>query len=111
MKNEMKDYRDSLKKKIDENAADTDWEAVRDELALRIGYYQHERLIHLIVTMTFAIMTVLSFILIYYNPLCILLSVLLLALTVPYIWHYYFLENTVQLLYTYMYKLRERCGK
>ena len=108
MKNEVKDFRNYVRVTLYEDSPDTDWKKLESDLSLRIGYYQHERLIHLIVTMTFALMTVISFILIHQNVTFAALSVLLLALTIPYIWHYYFLENTVQLLYTYMYEVRKK---
>ena len=66
-----------------------------------IGYFMHERLIHLIVTVLFAIMTVACFLVIAVTEKIILvpLAAALLCLMIPYIKHYYFLENTVQKLY------------
>lgn len=64
--------------------------------------FQAERLIHLIVTMFIGLFTVL-FILVYifYPSLAILIvSGLFLILLIPYIFHYYSLENGVQRLYT-----------
>ena len=40
----------------------------------------------------------------------VLLSVLFLCLTVPYVMHYYFLENSVQALYKLYYEAKELCG-
>lgn len=60
--------------------------------------FQHERLIHLIVTVTFAVITVLSL----FAPLLTGImtlygfTMLLLVLLVPYIFHYYTLENETQ---------------
>ena len=81
-------------------------------LLTRIKFYQHERLIHLIVTMTFAIMTVISFFILMTSggTGAILLSLLFLGLTVPYVMHYYFLENSVQALYKLYYEAKELCG-
>jgi len=81
-------------------------------LLTRIKFYQHERLIHLIVTMTFAIMTVISFFMLVTEgtAAAVLLSVLFLCLTVPYVMHYYFLENSVQALYKLYYEAKELCG-
>lgn len=79
----------------------------RRELAakvlVQIQFFQHERLIHLIVTVTFAILTVLSiFAFLALEQIGLLaLCILLLVLLVPYIRHYYILENGVQKLYTY----------
>jgi len=81
-------------------------------LLTRIKFYQHERLIHLIVTMTFAIMTVISFFMLVTEgtAAAVLLSVLFLCLTVPYVMHYYFLENSVQALYKLYYEAKELFG-
>ncbi|MBD5113672.1 MAG: hypothetical protein HDT46_00480 [Ruminococcaceae bacterium] len=69
-----------------------------ESIRINIGFFQHERLIHLIVTMTFALLTVISLGLtvseIYFLPL----FVLFLVLEVPYVFHYYRLENGVQKL-------------
>lgn len=75
--------------------------ALRREVLVQIGFMQHERLIHFLVTMLFAILFLLSMGLLLFCPsigLC-LLTLLLLGLLIPYIAHYYFLENTVQKCY------------
>ena len=56
-------------------------EAFLSELLTRIGFYQHERLVHLIVTMTFAIMTVISIFMLVtaYTLAALLLSLLFLS--------------------------------
>ena len=76
---------------------------LRSQALVQIGFFQHERFIHLIVTMTFAILTVVSLMTICitgYLPLAALM-LLLLILLVPYIRHYYILENGTQTLYRY----------
>ena len=70
----------------------------------QIAFFQHERLVHLIVTALFAILgfTVLAIILITGPDGSILLYPLFLAiviLLIPYIWHYFLLENGVQKMY------------
>lgn len=82
---------------------------MRAELLQRIAFYQHERLIHLIVTMSFGFFFMIS-LLIYLlkgGIGLLLLSALFLILLVPYIKHYYFLENSVQKMYTYYYKIEK----
>lgn len=108
MKNEIVEYRKSIKEKIDADAPETDWCELSETLMTRIKFYQHERLIHLIVTMTFALMTVMSFGMIMLNTMFVLLALLFLALVIPYIFHYYLLENSVQELYTFYYTVYER---
>ncbi len=70
-------------------------------ILVQISFFQHERLIHLIVTVLFALMTVGVFGICVLNPSIpfFLLEFMLLVLLVPYIRHYFILENTVQQMY------------
>ena len=73
------------------------------KMLIQIQFFQHERLIHLIVTVTFAILTVMSvlgFVATAQIGLLILTGMFFMLL-VPYIRHYYILENGVQKLYQY----------
>lgn len=67
----------------------------------KLHQFQHERFIHLIVMVLFALCTVMTILVIaVFEKLTLIpLAALLLVLLVPYIKHYFFLENTVQLLY------------
>lgn len=78
-----------------------------EKLLKQITFFQHERLIHLIVTVTFALLMMLAviFTAISETAFCLALPAVLLILLVPYIRHYYILENGVQKLYTYYDKL------
>ena len=78
-------------------------EALTRELLTQIQFFQHERLIHLIVTHMFALATMLILVaLVYFKTISmLLLFVMLLVLLFPYIIHYYHLENGTQKLYTY----------
>lgn len=73
----------------------------------QIGFFQHERLIHLIVTVFTGIIAVLCLLfgLLTQNLSLLLLFILLLCLFVPYILHYYLLENNVQKMYEQYDKL------
>lgn len=103
------------RKHIDEillQAADgTDWDRVLAEHLTQISFFQHERLVHLIVTVTFAILTMLAF-----SVCCIAeymavlpLIALFLVLLVPYIAHYYTLENEVQKIYRQYDEIIKHC--
>ena len=108
MKNEVKEYISEVEIRLrDKDGIDKRFVS---EMLTRIQFYQHERLIHLIVTMTFAIMTVISFYMLVtsYSLPALLLSLLFLGLVIPYIAHYYFLENSVQKLYRLYYETLER---
>lgn len=94
---------------------------VRDKLKehlTQIGFFQHERLIHLIVTVTFALLEMLAILLsvIADSLFSILLPVVILILLVPYIRHYYILEKEVQKMYMQydrilrLYRMAESSG-
>ena len=78
-----------------------DWEKIIQIHLIQVGFFQHERLIHLIVTVTFAIMEIISLglTIFQFTPFLGALSILLLILLIPYIRHYYILENEVQKMY------------
>lgn len=74
------------------------------EFEIKISYFQHERLIHLMVTLSFALFLLLSIGSIFLFPSEFLISAILLTciffgLTIGYVFHYYFLENSVQKMY------------
>ncbi len=101
MKKRIISYRQLVDSLLDENSDKTDWESVLEEHLIQIGFFQHERLIHLIVTVTFAIMTLMSIvasIMLMEIPLFVL-ALLFLVLLIPYIFHYYILENETQKMY------------
>ncbi|MDD6810513.1 MAG: hypothetical protein PUD93_01400 [Lachnospiraceae bacterium] len=79
----------------------------KKELLTQIEFFQHERLVHLIVTVTFAVLTMLAIVgvLLTPQPALFALILLLLILLIPYIRHYYILENGVQKLYGYYDRL------
>lgn len=87
-----------------------EWSKILEEHLTQIGFFQHERLIHLIVTVTFALMTLISMIasVAICMPLLLVLSLLFLVLLVPYIFHYYTLENEVQKMYAQYDEIRKR---
>ena len=74
----------------------------KEDLLTHISFFQHERLIHLLVTIFTGIIAILLFLttLFIENILIVILFLLMLCLFIPYIFHYYFLENKVQELYT-----------
>lgn len=80
---------------------DTNWEEAIKEHLEQVQMFQHERLIHLIVTVLFALMTtaVLVGMVISFHISLVILLIPLLILLFPYINHYYLLENSVQKMY------------
>lgn len=93
----------NYRKYIDEllSRDNLDWEAVIREHLIQISFFQHERLIHLIVTITFALLEVIvvGWLVMSFTPEVGLLALAILVLLIPYIRHYYILENEVQKMY------------
>ena len=84
-----------------------DWKYIKQEHITQVAFFQHERLAHLIVTVTFAVLellTVCAYVIVgaldstLSFPLLIL-ALLIIVLLIPYIKHYYLLENEVQKMY------------
>ncbi len=82
---------------------------IKDHLT-KIQFFQHERLIHLIVTLFYALFALLSFLLAFIHPLLLIIPTLLLIFLIFYVVHYFFLENTVQALYK-QYDQMKACEK
>lgn len=99
MKKQINDYL----KYLENNKVD------KKDLLVKISFYQHERLIHLIVTCLVAISAVLfTFMgLLLNNYLLLIISIILFILFTFYILHYYFLENSIQKLYLYYDKIKQ----
>ena len=72
-----------------------EWKKILQEHLTQIAFFQHERLVHAILTM----MSIIASIMIS-NLMLLVLTLLFLVLLVPYIMHYYTLENEVQKMYT-----------
>lgn len=82
----------------------TDSELLEEILAEhkdKIAFMQHERIVHFLVTMMFAIiLTILISTLLFTQNLAVLALVTIMVVLIAfYIKHYYFLENTVQKMY------------
>ena len=92
MKEKLKDFINRL-----ENEKDID----TNLLLTRIQFYQHERLVHFLVTFFVGLCTVLFLLgfLFLENVFLLVLFLLTMCLFVPYIFYYYSLENGVQKLY------------
>ena len=108
MEERLKNYLDKMEKQsaLWKNGSDMTGEDKRreiDDMLIQIRFFQHERLIHLIVTVTFALLTIIAILgtLLVPQPALFVLVLLLLVLLVPYVRHYYILENGVQKLYRY----------
>lgn len=113
MTKQIRAYLELLERFFRAEHTDEEIEQMRAELLRRIKFYQHERLIHLIVTMSFGVFFMLSLILYLSQGGAglLLLTVLFLVMLAAYIKHYYFLENSVQNMYLYYYRIGESITK
>lgn len=77
------------------------------ELLTQISFFQHERLIHLIVTFFVGFLFLFLMTVTYFLPTTVLYigDLLTLLLLLAYIRHYFILENGVQRMYTYYDKV------
>ena len=66
---------------------------------IKISFFQHERLIHLIVTIFYAVLFLIFLSLGILNYLFLIIAFILLIFLLFYIVHYFRLENGVQYLY------------
>ena len=107
MKKYVQQTMDAVQKYIDEqmkNAPEDKTREVLAEFETKISYFQHERLIHLMVTLAFAAFLLFSIFCLFVLPVeflvaGILLTLIFFGLTIGYVMHYYFLENSVQKMY------------
>ena len=89
-----------------------DWAGLARFHRMQIEYMQHERLIHLLVTLFFGLCAMLTMFFFVLHPQVAvgILLLLLLALVVPYIAHYYKLENGLQRWYHLANEIESRGG-
>lgn len=113
MKKQIQRYNEYIAKLLAENDPKQDWEKIAEDYLTKVAFYQHERLIHLIVTVLFALMECIVVVsaAIAGGIGLMVLALAILILLIPYIGHYYFLENTVQKMYLIYDEIRERTGK
>ncbi|MDO4870709.1 MAG: hypothetical protein Q3996_01275 [Candidatus Saccharibacteria bacterium] len=90
-----------------DNPDDYNLKLVIDEHLRQLGFLQHERLIHLIVTMCVLIFAALIGIIATVYPMFVIIALILIGLELCYLAHYYFLENTTQRWYGLYNQLRE----
>lgn len=107
MEKRIKNYRRYMDELLEKPVEDVS--KVKAEHLTQISFFQHERLVHLIVTVTFALLEMLALLLAMLFPgiSTLLLVAVILILLVPYIRHYYILENEVQKMYGQYDKLCE----
>lgn len=96
----MKKYLYDYIKEIDEliNNKKINKDIVNNHL-VKISFFQHERLIHLLVTLFYALLFILFLGLGFLYWMFFIIAFILLVFLICYIIHYFHLENGVQYLY------------
>lgn len=113
MADRIRQYLTYISKLLESENGDINWEEEMKKHLVQIAFFAHERLIHLLVTITFAILTVIVFLYTIYNfsiPMLLLIFALM-CLMIPYIKHYYLLENSVQMMYEQYDRMQEKVGR
>ena len=105
MRDYIKKYVNEIDEKINDNHKFNKEEI--DDFKLKLNLFQKERIIHLIITLSFAFFTFLVIFLTKYNLIMFIPFFIFLIFDLFYISHYFFLENKVQ----YMYKQYDKMKK
>lgn len=96
----MRKYLEEYTKEIDEKITSKQIteKDMKDHL-IKIKFFQHERLIHLLVTLSYGLFLFLSVMIFTKVLLFIIITYIVLIVLLFYVRHYFFLENHVQYLY------------
>ena len=97
MLNKLREYQQWIKKELTKPMK----EELREYHNQKIHEFQHERLIHLLVTLTVGIVLLLSVFATFliHEPMLYIIDGIFFLLFIPYLFHYRGLENGVQRLY------------
>lgn len=97
----LKKYMKTVNERLTGYAGSKELEEILSEHKDKISFMQHERIVHFLVTMMFALIlsVFMTAALILENPMLLVLVAIIIVLLSFYIKHYYFLENTVQEMY------------
>ena len=96
LKSYSKEIEELLKKKVTK-------EDIEKHL-IKISFFQHERQIHLMVTLAYALFLLGSMFFLMIHPIFAIIPFFLVCFLIPYVIHYFHLENGVQ----YLYKLYDQ---
>ena len=104
MKKYITNYIEEIDKKIEDKQITK--EDIENHL-IKISFFQHERLIHLIVTVFYAVFMFLSIIVFLKEWLFVIITYLILIILLFYVKYYFFIENRTQYLYIQYDKMKE----
>ena len=108
MKNYLKNYIKETDKLIKDKKIT---KKLKEEHLIKIDFFKHERLIHLLVTLFYGLYT---FIFLYFSTIYasfVIIFFIFLVILLFYVVHYFRLENGVQYLYKEYDKMNEILGE
>ena len=110
MRKKILKYKAEIDEMLKNPPKDIDYAEEERKHLIQIQFFMHERLVHEIIMVLFALSTILVFIETVRTAeiLFAVLLVALLILLVPYIMHYYVLENSVQYMYEQYNEMERR---
>lgn len=110
----LKKHQKFVEDRLEQEGKNYDWEGLREFHQEQIGYLQHERMVHMFVMLFVALFLVVSMLgtfasdgVMFWYPI----DILLLGLTLPYVVHYFRLENGVQYYYHLANRINAKCGR
>lgn len=97
----LTNYMNIIAERLDKCHNKPELERILAEHMDKIAFMQHERIVHFLVTMLFALVLSIFMVgmLLTDNIMLLVLVTIIVVLLAFYIKHYYFLENTVQKMY------------
>mgnify|MGYP005801259485 CR=1 FL=1 len=105
MREYMREYIKEVDKKISDNHKFSNEEI--EDFLFKMNLFQRERVIHLGITLSYVFFTILFLFLTKYIFMMFIIFFILLIFDGFYVYHYFFLENSVQ----YMYKQYDKMKK
>ncbi len=108
----IKEHESWVKRQLINESGNVYREELHKEHAQKIAFMQHERLVHLLVTLAFGAFLLATTLTALFRPFVqlLVLGLLFLILFIPYLIHYFFLENAIQRWYLLMDEI-DRLGK
>ena len=105
MKEYMKEYIGEIDKKKKKNHKFSSDEI--DDFLFKMKLFQKERIIHLVITLSYVFFTILFLFITKYIFAMFIIFFILLIFDSFYVYHYFFLENSVQYMYKQYDKIKQ----
>jgi hypothetical protein len=105
----MKNHETMVNETLLSNTNPTELQKIAAQHEKTTAYMQHERLIHLIVTLAFGAFLLITMAIAFIKPqpLVLVLLGMFFVMLIPYVAHYFFLENTIQRWYQLSDRIEE----